>query len=153
MNLQYSGREDIPAGRDVVWSFITEPSSIATCMPDLVSWSQVDPRRFDAVVQVGVGPVRGKFTFHVTLDPHPDDNRMDMRIAGGGLGSVVDLDATSDVSSHGDATTLVWNATATMRGPVATVGGRVIDAQARRIIEATFANVKTRIGATAAAPR
>jgi carbon monoxide dehydrogenase subunit G len=32
-----------------------------------------------------------------------------------------------------------------MRGPAATVGGRVIDAQAKRVIETTFANVKSRL--------
>jgi hypothetical protein len=32
-----------------------------------------------------------------------------------------------------------------MRGPVATVGGRVIDAQAQRVISTTFGNVKTRL--------
>jgi carbon monoxide dehydrogenase subunit G len=32
-----------------------------------------------------------------------------------------------------------------MRGPVATVGGRVLDAQARRVITNTFANVAARL--------
>jgi len=37
-----------------------------------------------------------------------------------------------------------------MRGPVATVGGRVIDAQAERVISTTFGNVKSRLAGTAA---
>jgi len=37
-----------------------------------------------------------------------------------------------------------------MRGPVATVGGRVLDAQAKRIISATFANVRTKVTEAAA---
>jgi carbon monoxide dehydrogenase subunit G len=32
-----------------------------------------------------------------------------------------------------------------MRGPVATVGGRVLDTQAKRVITTTFANVKARL--------
>lgn len=149
MKLEYSGRERIPVGKDVVWAFITDPASIASCMPDVLESTVVDPRTFDAVVQVAVGPVRGKFKFHVVLDPHPDSDRMNMKISGGGFGSVVDLDAGSDVATSPDGgTTLDWKASATMRGPVATIGGRVIDAQAKRVITATFENVKTRLTAT-----
>jgi hypothetical protein len=150
MKLEYSGREEIPAAREVVWAFITDPGSIASCMPDLVSWKPIDARTFDATVQIAVGPVRGKFTFHITLAPDPGGERMGMTISGGGLGSVVDLVATCDVSSADGVTVLVWKGTATMRGPVAAVGGRVIDAQAKRVITTTFENVKARI--TAAAP-
>jgi uncharacterized protein len=32
-----------------------------------------------------------------------------------------------------------------MRGPIAAVGGRVLDAQAKRLIEQTFANVRTQL--------
>lgn len=148
MKLEYSGHEEIPASRDAVWAFVNDPASVASCMPDVLESSVLDARRFDAVVRVAVGPVRGKFTFHVTLDPHPEVDRMGMTIGGGGLGSVVDLIANADVASEDGTTTLDWTASATMRGPVATIGGRVIDAQANRIITTTFANVKERLTAT-----
>ncbi len=148
MNLAYEGCEQIPAPAERVWAFITDPAAIVSCMPDVISSNVVDGRTFDAVVQVAVGPVRGKFKFHVTLDPSPDGARMGMKISGGGFGSVVDLLAGADVSAAGaGATILNWQGKATMRGPVATVGGRVLDAQANRIISTTFANVKTRLSA------
>jgi carbon monoxide dehydrogenase subunit G len=149
VNLQYSGHEEIPAGRDVVWAFINEPKNVAGCMPDVLESTVVDAHTFDAIVQVAVGPVRGKFKFHVVLDPQPGGDRMNMKISGGGLGSVVDLTAGSDIAAvAGGGTTLDWKATATMRGPVAAIGGRVIDAQAKRIITTTFENVKTRLTAS-----
>ena len=145
MNLTYSGRETIAAPHDAVWSFITDPASIASCMPDVIESTVVDPHTFDAIVQVAVGPVRGKFKFHVTLDPQPGETRLNMTIGGGGFGSVVDLKAGADVATDGGTTTLDWQGAATMRGPVATVGGRVLDAQAKRVISTTFANVKARL--------
>ncbi|MDB5028722.1 MAG: carbon monoxide dehydrogenase [Candidatus Eremiobacteraeota bacterium] len=146
MKLEYAGRDEIPASKDVVWAFINDPASIASCMPDVLESTVVDARTFDAVVQVAVGPVRGKFKFHVVLEPQPSGDRMEMKISGGGLGSVVDLVAGADVATAAvGETTLDWKGTATMRGPMATIGGRVIDAQAKRIITETFENVKTRI--------
>jgi uncharacterized protein len=151
VNLEYSGTETIPAGKDAVWAFITDPSNIAACMPDVLESTVVDPRTFDAVVQVGVGPVRGKFKFHVVLDPQPGGDRLNMKISGGGFGSVVDLTAGADIKSDApNSTTLDWTGQASMRGPVATVGGRVIDAQAKRVISTTFANVKAKLSPAAA---
>ena len=153
MKLEYSGRERIPVTPDAVWAFISDPANIASCMPDVLESTVVDPRTFDAVVQVAVGPVRGKFKFHVVLDPQPDRNRMGMKISGGGFGSVVDLIAGADISNSPDGTVaLDWTGSATMRGPMATVGGRVIDAQAKRVITTTFENVKARLTGAPAAP-
>jgi len=153
MNLEYRGTETIPASKDAVWAFINDPASIASCMPDVLESTVVDPRTFDAVVQVAVGPVRGKFKFHVVLDPQPGGDRMNMKISGGGFGSVVDLDAGADIRADGGGTTLDWTGAASMRGPVATVGGRVIDSQAKRVISTTFANVKSKLSpATVAQP-
>lgn len=143
MKLEYSGRERIPVTPDVVWAFINDPANIAASMPDVIESTVIDAHTFDAVVQVAVGPVRGKFKFHVVLEPQPGGTRMNMKISGGGFGSVVDLDAGSDISPEGDGTALDWKGSATMRGPVATIGGRVIDAQAKRVITTTFENVKT----------
>jgi hypothetical protein len=149
VNLEYSGSERIAADRETVWAFINDPAKIAGCMPDVLESNVVDPHTFDAVVQVAVGPVRGKFKFHVVLIPRAGGEHMDLNISGGGFGSVVDLNAGADISVQGDSTVLDWKGAATMRGPVAAVGGRVIDAQAKRVITTTFANVKTQLGATA----
>jgi hypothetical protein len=92
-----------------------------------------------------VGPVRGKFTFKVELQPDETARRMNMKIAGGGLGSAVDLTAGAEIVQAGPGTTLNWRGSAVMRGPVAAVGGRVLDAQAKKLIAQTFANVRAKL--------
>lgn len=146
MDLAYSGQEVIPAPPDRVWAFISDAKNVASCLPDLIESKVEDDRHVQATVKVAVGPVRGKFTFKIALDPQPSAGRMNMRIAGGGFGSVVDLDAGATIAKNGDsATTLDWEGKASMRGPVATVGGRVLDAQAKRVITSTFANVRAKL--------
>jgi uncharacterized protein len=146
MQLEYNGQEQVPLGKDAVWAFINDPQKVASCLPDVQTVTVHDDKNFDAIVSVGLGPVRGKFKFKITLEPQADGNRMNVRINGGGFGSVVDLVAGANLKDNGDTTTtLDWNGSATMRGPVATVGGRVLDAQAQKLIAGTFANVKTRM--------
>lgn len=148
MNLQYSGEEQIPADPATVWAFVNDPERIAACLPDLIKVTVHDPRHFDAVVGVAVGPVRGRFTFKFALQPDDAARRMTMKITGGGFGSAVDLTAGANVvPASGSGTVLRWDGAAVMRGPVAAVGGRVLDGQAKKLITQTFANVRTRLTA------
>jgi carbon monoxide dehydrogenase subunit G len=148
MNLQYTGEETITADKATVWAFISDPAQIGRCLPDVVEVTVHDPTHFDAIAQVGVGPVRGKFKFKFELQPDPAGNRMDMKISGGGFGSAIDLTAGADVvAADAGTTTLRWSGQAVARGPVAAVGGRVLDAQAQKLISQTFANVRERLSA------
>ncbi len=143
MNLQYNGEEKIPADPTKVWTFVNDPEKIGHCLPDLLDLTVHDPKHFDAVVRVAVGPVRGKFTLKFELQPDDAARRINMKIAGGGFGSAVDLTAGADiVPGEGTDTTLRWDGSAVMRGPVAAVGGRVLDGQARKLITQTFTNVR-----------
>jgi carbon monoxide dehydrogenase subunit G len=146
MKLEYSGKEEIPVPSDEVWAFVNDPEKVGSCLPEVVEVNVQDPSHFDAVVKVGVGPVRGKFKFKFELQPDEAARRMNMKISGGGLGSAMDLMAGADVQPDGEsATTLNWSGQAVMRGPVAAVGGRVLDAQAQKLITQTFANVREKL--------
>ena len=143
MKLEYKGQEDIPVSPDVVWAFVTDPHKVATCLPELIEATVHDATHFDATVRVGVGPVRGKFTFKFELQPDAAGRSMTMKAKGGGFGSALDLLAAANVVAADAATRLDWRGEAEMRGPVAAVGGRVLDAQAQKLIVQTFANVRT----------
>jgi uncharacterized protein len=146
VNLQYSGEEQIPAGLDIVWTFVTDPEKVGRCFPDVIDVTVQDATHFDAVVQVGVGPVRGKFKLKVELTPDAAKRRLDMKISGGGFGSAVDMTAGADVmEAAAGATTLKWSGQAVARGPIAAVGGRVLDAQAQKLIGRAFATVRERL--------
>jgi uncharacterized protein len=149
MNLQYSGEETITASPDVVWAFVTDPEKIGRSLPEVLEVTVRDPTHVDAVVQVAVGPVRGKFKLKVELQPDASRRRIDMKVSGGGFGSAVDLTAGADVVAAGDATTLLkWSGQAIARGPVAAIGGRVLDAQAQKLIAQAFGNVRQQLSVT-----
>ena len=146
MNLQYSGEEKIAASPATVWAFVQDPEKVGRCLPDVVDVAVQDPKHVDAVVQVAVGPVRGKFKLKLELMPDPLGRRIDMKVSGGGFGSAVDLTAGADVIDAGNGTTLLkWSGQAVARGPVAVIGGRVLDTQAKKLIEQAFANVRQQL--------
>jgi carbon monoxide dehydrogenase subunit G len=146
VNLENTGEEHIPAGPDTVWAFVTDPDKVGHCFPDVVDVTVQDSTHFEAVVKVGVGPVRGKFTMKVELLPADSKRHLDMTMSGGGFGSTVDLKAGADlIDAGGGATLLKWSGQAEARGPIAAVGGRVLDAQAQKLIAQAFANVRQQL--------
>jgi carbon monoxide dehydrogenase subunit G len=147
VNLQYSGEEKIPASLDTVWAFVTDPDKVGRCFPELVDVTVQDPTHFVATVHVGVGPVRGKFKLKVELLPDPSRRHLDMKMSGGGFGSAVDLTAAADLDAVDGTTQLKWRGQAEARGPIAAVGGRVLDAQAKKLIEQAFGNVRQQLTA------
>jgi uncharacterized protein len=144
--MEWNGQEQIVASKAAVWTFINDPQKVGSCLPDVQTVNVHDAHNFDATVKVALGPVRGSFKFNVELIPAASGSHMDLKITGGGLGSVVNLLAGADLSENGGTTTLDWKGNAQVNGPVATVGGRVLDAQAHKVISTTFENVKNAVG-------
>jgi uncharacterized protein len=148
MNLEYSGEEKVAANPATVWAFLQNPEKVGRSLPEVVDVTVQDPTHVDAVVKVAVGPVRGKFKLKLELAPDPAGRRINVKVSGGGFGSAVDLTAGADVIDAADGTTLLkWSGQAVARGPVAAVGGRVLEAQAKKLIEQTFTNVRQQISA------
>ncbi len=148
MKLNYSGQEQVKAAPAVVWAFVQDPERVARCLPDVQEVTVQDANHMEATVQVGVGMVRGKFKFKIEVLPDEAAGRVNVNVRGGGLGSVVDLTAGANVVDNGDGTTaLDWTGEASMRGPLASVGGRMLDVQAKKLIEKTVENMGTAMSA------
>ena len=72
MKLNYSGQEKVQAPPAVVWAFVQDPERVARCLPDVQEVTVHDQAHMDAIVQVGVGMVRGKFKFNTNHHPIQD---------------------------------------------------------------------------------
>ena len=147
MKLSYNGQEKVQAPPAAVWAFVQDPQRVAACLPDVQDIQVTGPNQMTATVNVGVGMVRGKFKFNIDVQPDEASNRVNVKVKGGGLGSVIDMVAGANIIDNGDGTTtLDWNGDADMRGPIATVGGRMLDPQAQKLIQKTFQNMSAQIG-------
>ncbi len=147
MKLDYDGQEQINANYDAVWTFINDPEKVAKCLPDVQDLEITSDKSFIAFVRVGVGPVRGRFKFDVELEPQPENNKMMVKLRGGGLGTAIDLEAGADIAEQDGHTSLDWKGEAIVRGPAATVGARVLDRKARELITHVFSEVKRNVDA------
>ena len=147
MKLHYSGSEHFDSPPEKVWKFVCDPEKVASCLPDVQRLEIIDENNFDAVVKVGIGPIKGKFKLSIGLYPDRAKQHMVITLKGKGLGNSVDLTAASDIVGRAGGTQLDWQGTADIHGPVARLGGKILDGKADELIKHVFADVNQRIKA------
>jgi carbon monoxide dehydrogenase subunit G len=139
----YQGDFVIDLPRPTVWAFLIDPQKVGPCIPDLLKLDVESETRFHAVVRVGVGPVRGKFNLSTELTVTEPEVSAELSIRGGGMGSHVDMKAKMTLSdTENGGTKLDWRCDAAISGPIASLGGRLIDNEAKKITQKMFTNLR-----------
>jgi carbon monoxide dehydrogenase subunit G len=128
----------------MVWNFLMDPHKVGPCLPDLLNLDVSDNNNFRAKVRVGLGPIRGAFDLANSLTVEEPGKSAFMSVKGGGMGSGIEMSAKMFVEDLEDqqGTSLKWTCDVVVSGPIATIGGRLIDGQARKITEQVFENIR-----------
>jgi carbon monoxide dehydrogenase subunit G len=121
-----SGERTFDAPRDIVWRVLNDPSAMAATMPGVESFDVHDDRRWTANVKIplGLGGLKMKVDMEKTEEREPE--RAVMHIKGQGVGAMLNMATSFDLSESGDSTTMKWAADVKLAGPVASMGQRVL---------------------------
>ncbi len=146
--MKFSGSFDIKAPREKVWAFVTDPNQVGPCGPGVESIEVVDATHFRARAKVGVGFITARFLMDMELaDQHPPDEAT-MRAHGQAPGSAVDMSARMRLADDGaGGTRMDWDADVDISGTLASVGGRMIEGTAHKMIGQTFDCIRTKLEA------
>ena len=146
--MQFSGSMAIAAPRDRVWAFLMDPSKVGSCGPGVESIEVVDADHFKAKAKVGVGFISARFTVDMTIAERSEPDYALIKAPGQAPGSAVD--ATADMARSGPAegpTTMDWSADVHIAGTLASVGARMIEGTANKMIGQTFDCVRAKLEA------
>ena len=144
--MQFAGTESIPATRERVWQFLTQPEMVSQCVPDVEGLEVIDPEHFKATVKAGIGPVRGKFAFQIAWQELTEPSRAHMTAQGKSGGNAVTVDSTMDLNAVGEgATELNWKADVVVHGMLASLGARLMDGFARKQTEQFFGCIREKL--------
>lgn len=146
--MQFKGTVVIAAPRDRVWAFLMDPDRVGTCGPGVESIEIVDADHFRAKAKVGVGFISARFVVDMTVAQREEPDLAILKAHGQAPGSAVD--ATADMRLSGPApgpTTMDWSADVMIAGTLASVGGRLIEGTANKMIGQTFDCIKAKLEA------
>ncbi len=139
--MKLQGTATLHADREQVFTALTDPGVLARCIPGCESLDRTGEDSYKMTVSAGVGAIRGRYdgTVRLTDLVRPDGYVMNARGAGGA--GTVDATCRIELAIDGDQTRLTYAADATVGGPVAGVGQRMISAVAKRMAGQFFAAV------------
>ena len=140
---------DIP--QQDVWEAILDPDTLAEILPNCKSLDPIGDHKFDANIEIKIGPIKGQFKSKLSLfdlDP-PNGYKFDVN----GDGSKGQMRGAGEIllTTQDGRTEFIFIATGSVSGIIARVGQRLIEATGKRLMDQGFENFKKRIMSTQAA--
>lgn len=146
--MHFEGTIEIAAPRDRVWSFVTDPTQVGQCGPGVESVEQIDANHFKAKAKVGIGFISARFNSDGEMSIIAAPELAEVKIHGQAPGSAADAVASMHLSHGGEGITIMaWKADVTISGTLASVGARLIEGTANKLIAQTFACMKAKLEA------
>ena len=144
------GEALVPAAPEAVWRALLDPDELAAVIPGCHRLERTGEDAYRAEITLGVGPVRGRFRAAVRLtDLTPPNAATLSGELDGPLGSSRGGGRVR-LSAEAGGTRIAYDYEVTVTGKVAAVGGRMIEAAARVVVEQFFRRLAARVGAAAA---
>src|SRR5438270_600807 len=97
---EFSGTETIAAPIEKVWAYLMDVHNVAACTPGFQSLEELGEEHWKAVVSIGVGPVKAKFTLDVTRPEKHEPDLMVVQAHGKAPGSTAELSGRMNLSAR-----------------------------------------------------
>jgi uncharacterized protein len=145
-DMKFSGTQTIAVPIEKVWVFLLDVNKVAVCAPGFQSLEELGPEHWKALISVGVGPVKAKFTLDVTRPELHAPDRMVVKARGKAPGSAVELQGEMNlIAVDAGQTRMDWSADVVIGGTLASVGARLMGSTAEKLTEQFFSCLKAHL--------
>jgi carbon monoxide dehydrogenase subunit G len=145
--MEFSGTVEIPATRAKVFAFVTDPDKVGACGPGAESIEVIDPTHFRAKAKVGVGFITARFVVDLEIAEQQPPDMAVIKAHGQAPGSAVDAVGRMTLTDGAEpnTTTLQWSADVNLSGMLASVGARMVEGTANKMIGQTFDCIRDKV--------
>ncbi|MCC6778890.1 MAG: molybdopterin-dependent oxidoreductase [Hyphomicrobiales bacterium] len=136
-----SGRTRLAAEPRRIWDMLIDPQWLARIVPGCKELRLVGDNKYEGVVTMGAGPVKGEFKATVSLSELDPPSSL---VLAGGLNGPLGVSKGQGkirLEPDGGQTVLSYTYEVEISGRVAAIGGRMIDGAARMLIRQFFAQL------------
>jgi carbon monoxide dehydrogenase subunit G len=143
--MEFSGTQTMEASQKDVWAYLYDVNKVAECAPGFQSLEVLGEEHWKAVIAVGVGPVKAKFTLDVTREMQEPDV-MIVKGRGKAPGSAVELAGNMHLTAiDAEKTQMDWSAHVVVSGTIASVGARLMNGTAEKLTGQFFDCLKAKL--------
>jgi hypothetical protein len=137
--MKLAGQYTLPAPPEKVWALLTDPQRLAKLLPGCEGLEPDGPDRFKAAVKFGLAAISGKYAGTVEFAEKKPHTSMLMKISGKGLPGFVDGAGHIELIGKNGETEVRYTGDAQVGGMIASVGQRMIEGAAKKIVDQFFA--------------
>jgi uncharacterized protein len=139
------GERIFDAPRATVWKVLSDPASMAATMPGVESFDVHDADRWTANVKIplGLGGLKMKIDMNKTEERELEYAAM--QIKGQGVGAMMNMVTTFELSDEGAGTKMKWSADVKIAGPVGSMGQRVLQPIVNQQVQHVLGSLDTQV--------
>jgi uncharacterized protein len=136
--MKLQGAALLPAPREQVWQSLTDPAFLAKCLPGAQELTPDGPGRYKVSMKIGIAAFSGKFEGAVQLAGQHSPESFKMSVEGRGAPGFMKGEGTLTLREKSGQTEVQYNGEAQVGGVIASVGSRMIEAAAKKIVQQFF---------------
>ena len=146
--MKFEGTARLPAPPAEVFSLLTDASRLARLLPGCERLEPDGPDRYKAAVKFGIAAISGKYAGTLEFAEKRPPHSLILKMDGKGLPGFVKGQGRIELAAKGSDTELTYSGEAQVGGLIASVGQRMIDVAARKIVQQFFDSVKAELTST-----
>ncbi|MCL6480405.1 MAG: carbon monoxide dehydrogenase subunit G [Firmicutes bacterium] len=143
--MKLQGSYTLPAKREAVWQLLNDPQRLAECLPGCEQLEVVGVDHYRVRLKLGMAAISGNYTGSVKLTEKKPPAWCRMSVEGQGAAGFVQGEAKIELAGEGNQTVVRYAGEASVGGLIASVGNRMMELAARRILEQFFANLASQL--------
>ncbi len=148
--MKLSGSYLLPATPEQVWALLNDPGRLARCLPGCERLEPDGPDRYKAVVKFALAAISGKYAGSLEISEKKPPRSMHLRLEGKGVPGFVKGEGQLELAEEHGQTELRYAGEAQVGGMIASVGQRLIEGAARKLVQQFFESVAAQLQVPAA---
>ncbi len=137
--MKLNGEHVLQAPRRVIWDILMDPNLLVKITPGISELRKLDESKFEAISEVKIGPVKGRFTGDLSLEELVEPEHFVLHVKQNSKIGNVNAEVKIYLDEEGNGhTRLSFDGKAQMSGLLARTGARVVSGVANSLTKQFF---------------
>jgi carbon monoxide dehydrogenase subunit G len=141
--MQFTGKHVLEADALTVWENLMNTDTLVRVIPCVTSLEQVGENIYTSTFQFKFWPLEGSFSGNLQLEDISAPKKFTLKVQqNSSIGNASAVIRVELLPLNGQQTLIPYNVEATLTGLLASLGGRIINKVASRVIKKFFCNLE-----------
>jgi carbon monoxide dehydrogenase subunit G len=136
--VKLAGTATLPGTPEQVWELLNDPARLAKVLPGCERLDPDGPDRYKAVIKFALAAISGNYSGSVELSDKNPPHSLRLRMDGRGLPGWVKGEGELKLAAKKNETEVSYTGDAQVGGMIASVGQRMMESAAKKIVQQFF---------------